>query len=109
MLGLIFLGVFTLNLIVLAFDFPRTTSLTLMFMGFTIGFGSILCSAVTRPGAQRDGRAPHASADRERRLLPDVFAILAVIFICVFIGVAVRLSGDRPRTNCCSHHGSCRT
>ncbi|QDU80301.1 hypothetical protein Pla110_20280 [Polystyrenella longa] len=32
MLSLIFLGIFGLNLVVLSFDFPRTTSLTLFFL-----------------------------------------------------------------------------
>jgi hypothetical protein len=40
--GLIFLGVFALNLVVLSFDFPRTVSLTLFFLIFGVAMGLIL-------------------------------------------------------------------
>lgn len=40
--GLIFLGVFALNLVVLSFDFPRTASLTLFFLIFGVVMGLIL-------------------------------------------------------------------
>ena len=42
MTGLIFLGIFTLNLIVLSFDFPRTASLTLFFLLFAVVMGLVL-------------------------------------------------------------------
>ena len=38
----IFLGIFAVNLVILAFDFPRTTSLTLFFLGVAILMGFIL-------------------------------------------------------------------
>lgn len=38
----VFLGVATANLVVLAFDFPRTTSLTLFFCGVAIVLGLVL-------------------------------------------------------------------
>lgn len=38
-MALIFLGVFGLNMTVMAFDFPRTTSLTLFFLGAAIFMG----------------------------------------------------------------------
>ncbi|MBA3315485.1 MAG: hypothetical protein H0T47_19635 [Planctomycetaceae bacterium] len=40
--GLIFLGIFALNLVVLSFDFPRTASLTLVFLIFGVVMGLIL-------------------------------------------------------------------
>jgi hypothetical protein len=40
--GLIFLGIFSVNLVVLAFDFPRTTSLTIFFLLAAIVLGLLL-------------------------------------------------------------------
>ena len=42
MTGLVFLGIFALNLVVISFDFPRTTSLTLFFLIFASVMGGIL-------------------------------------------------------------------
>lgn len=39
-MALLFLGIFGLNLIVLGFDFPRTTSLTLLFLGAALFMGA---------------------------------------------------------------------
>ncbi len=41
-IGTIFLELFTINLVILAFDFPRTTSLTLFFFGAAVVLGLIL-------------------------------------------------------------------
>jgi hypothetical protein len=40
--GALFLGIFTINLVILAFDFPRTTSLTLFFFAAAVVMGLIL-------------------------------------------------------------------
>jgi hypothetical protein len=40
--GLVFLGVLALNYMVLSFDFPRTTSLTLLFAGAAVFMGLVL-------------------------------------------------------------------
>ncbi len=40
------LGLFTLNLVVLGFDFPRTASLTLFFLLFGVGMGLILLNTM---------------------------------------------------------------
>lgn len=40
--GLLFLGIFAMNLVVLSFDFPRTASLTLVFLIFGVVMGLIL-------------------------------------------------------------------
>lgn len=87
-LGLVFLGIFTLNLVVLAFDFPRTTSLTLLFLGFAVGFGLVLLFRSypdMLPNVTDFLRLlkPVANAD----FYLTIFAILSVIFVCVFIGV----------------------
>ncbi len=41
-IGALFLGLFTMNLVILAFDFPRTTSLTLFFFAAAVVMGLIL-------------------------------------------------------------------
>jgi hypothetical protein len=41
-IGTLFLGLFTMNLVILAFDFPRTTSLTLFFFAAAVTMGLIL-------------------------------------------------------------------
>ena len=41
-IGTLFLGVFTVNLVILAFDFPRTTSLTLFFFVAAVTLGLIV-------------------------------------------------------------------
>jgi hypothetical protein len=41
-IGTFFLGLFTVNLVILAFDFPRTTSLTLFFFAAAVVMGLIL-------------------------------------------------------------------
>lgn len=43
-IGVLFLGIFTINIVVLAFDFPRTTSLNLFFVGVVLVLGTILVS-----------------------------------------------------------------
>jgi hypothetical protein len=41
-IGALFLGVFAINLVILAFDFPRTTSLTLFFFAAAVLMGLVL-------------------------------------------------------------------
>jgi hypothetical protein len=41
-IGTLFLGLFTVNMVILAFDFPRTTSLTLFFFAAAVTLGLIL-------------------------------------------------------------------
>jgi hypothetical protein len=47
-LSVLFLGVWATNLVVLAFDFPRTTSLSLLFLFVAVAVGCVLLS-VLRP------------------------------------------------------------
>jgi hypothetical protein len=47
--SLVFLGIFALNLVVITFDFPRTTSLTLFFFVAMVGMGLFLLFKF-RPG-----------------------------------------------------------
>lgn len=43
-IGVLFLGLLTANVVVLAFDFPRTTSLNLFFVGVVLVMGTVLGS-----------------------------------------------------------------
>ncbi len=43
-IGVLFLGLLTANVVVLAFDFPRTTSLNLFFVGVVLVMGTLLGS-----------------------------------------------------------------
>jgi hypothetical protein len=84
--GLIFLGIFALNLIVLSFDFPRTVSLTLFFLIFGVAMGLILFFR-SYPNALP------AVTDVLRELRPvanatfyfTIATILGVIYVFVFI------------------------
>lgn len=84
--GLIFLGIFALNLAVLSFDFPRTVSLTLFFLIFGVVMGLILFFR-SYPNALP------AVTDVLRELRPianatfywTIASILAVIYMLVFI------------------------
>ena len=45
-LSVVFLGVWTMNLVVLAFDFPRTSSLSLVFLVIAVVMGLVLLSVL---------------------------------------------------------------
>ena len=84
--GLIFLGIFALNLVVLSFDFPRTASLTLVFLIFGIVMGLILLFR-----SYPDALPAVTDVLRELRPIANatfywtIAAILAVIYVLVFI------------------------
>lgn len=42
LVGILFLGIFALNLVVIALDFPRTASLTLLFLLFGVAMGLLM-------------------------------------------------------------------
>ena len=52
MVAEIFLGITAVNMVILAFDFPRTTSLTLFFFAVAIVLGFILL-VTFKPGVCR--------------------------------------------------------
>ncbi|QDT37099.1 hypothetical protein [Stratiformator vulcanicus] len=104
-LGVLFLGVFGLNLVVLAFDFPRTASLTLLFLIFGVLMGALLLFR-TNPDllpAITDILQfvkPIANAD----FYFLFFGILCLIFICVFLSVQFDYWEVRPN-ELLHHHG----
>ena len=97
------LGLFTLNLVVLAFDFPRTASLTLFFLLFGVGMGLILLNTA-RPDwfpAVFDAVAavrPFANA----AFYWTFSGILATMFL--FVWIARRFDYWEVRPNELLHH-----
>jgi magnesium-transporting ATPase (P-type) len=100
-----FLAIFAVNLVILAFDFPRTTSLTLFFLAAALVMGFILVMTLW----------PHflpAVSDILKMLHPvanatfywTITLVLAVIFIAVMIVVRFDYWEVRPN-ELLHHHG----
>ena len=83
--GHIFLIVFGLNMIVVAFDFPRTTSLTILFLAIAVILGAILLNDRKEffPALQRQTAKLHPAAEAQFYFI--VALILAVVMLVVFI------------------------
>ena len=102
-IGTLFLGLFTVNLVILAFDFPRTTSLTLFFFAAAVAMGLILLFTF-QPQLWPDLTAfirhfhPVANATST--------ATIAVILGAMFVAVAVVVRFDywEVRGNELLHH-----
>lgn len=100
---LIFLGIFCSNLVVLSFDFPRTTSLTFFFVGVAIFMGIWLLSTANPDflpflGSLVTNLKPFANA--------MFYTIFAVLLIIIYIAVAVSVQFDywEVRPNELLHH-----
>ena len=97
------LGLFTANLVVLSFDFPRTASLTLFFLAFGVGMGLVLLNTA-RPDwfpAVFDvisGVRPYADA----AFYWTFAGVLATVF--AFIVIARRFDYWEVRPNELLHH-----
>lgn len=90
-MSLIFLGVFGLNLTVLAFDFPRTTSLTLFFLGAAIFMGIWMFlrfnpDVVPTITSFLKELRPWANA--------QMYWLFSTILALIFIGVAISVRFD---------------
>ncbi|MDP1796141.1 MAG: hypothetical protein Q8K78_01605 [Planctomycetaceae bacterium] len=103
MIGWTFMWVFALNIVVLAFDFPRTTSLTLLFLLVAAGLGISLLATYNPdllPGffAVLKKVNPHANAT-----FYFMFAgIFGIIYLFVFI--LIRFDYWELRSNELLHH-----
>jgi hypothetical protein len=103
MVSLVFMGIFCANLVVLSFDFPRTTSLTIFFVGVAAFFGLWLFST-TNPnflpflGDMLKNLRPYANA--------NFYGILATALVLIFIAVAITVQFDywEVRPNELLHH-----
>lgn len=104
-LGVIFLWMFGVNIVVLAFDFPRTTSLTLFFLIMAVVLGLIL-TATSFPNFMP------AVYDLLTKIRPHANAtfyfcfstILAIIYVVVFVSVRFDYWEVRPN-ELLHHHG----
>ncbi len=100
---LIFLGLFCGNLVVLSFDFPRTTSLTFFFIGVALFMGLWLLSS-TYPnllpflGDIVDNLKPFANS-----MFYGVFASVLVL-IYIFVAISVQFDYWEVRPNELLHH-----
>ena len=101
----LFLAVFAVNLVVLGFDFPRTTSLTLFFLGAAVAMGLVLLFEYYPE------MLPHVTAllARFRPLANAAFywafaAVLGVIFACAYVVVHFDYWEVRPN-ELLHHHG----
>lgn len=99
----IFLITFGVNLMVIAFDFPRATSLTMLFLFAAIGLGGILVSILQPdliPSLGRMLRSIHPVANA------TFFNVLVVMFTALYIAVMVSVRFDywEVRHNELLHH-----
>jgi len=102
--GWAFLWLFGLNIVVLAFDFPRTTSLTLFFLVMAAVLGVILASTYDPellPTVNRilQGIKPHANATFYFLLA----SIIGLIYVFVF-SISIRFDYWEVRPNELLHH-----
>ena len=104
-IGVLFLGLLTMNIVVLAFDFPRTTSLNLFFVGVVLALATLLASiyfptllpSVTSILRRIDPRANAA-------FYFCFVAMLSVLYIGVLINVRFDYWEVRPN-ELLHHHG----
>ena len=99
----IFMLIFAINMVVISFDFPRTTSLTLFFLGvavIAILWSLVRLNAETLPfiGWMIEGIKPFANA--------TFYFFTAALLLGLFIGVAVAARFDywEVRPNELLHH-----
>jgi hypothetical protein len=101
----LFLAILTVNLVVLAFDFPRTTSLIVFFLLVTLGLGAMLMSiylpkvipAVTGILEKID---PHANST----FYICFSTMLGLIYVGVFVNIRFDYWEVRPN-ELLHHHG----
>lgn len=102
-IGVLFLGLLTVNMVVLSFDFPRTTSLNLIFVGAVFVLGTLLASiyypdllpAVSNVVKRIDPRA-------NATFYFCFVALLAALYVAVLINV--RFDYWEVRNNELLHH-----
>ena len=97
------LGLFTLNLVVLAFDFPRTASLTLFFLLFGVGMGLVLLNTAKPEWFPAVFDAVTFVRPFANRAFYWTFAgVLGALFVCVIL--ARRFDYWEVRPNELLHH-----
>lgn len=104
--GSVFLGVMGVNLVVLAFDFPRTTSLNLFFVFLVLIMGTVLASIYvpSLPDAMKKVVTridPRANAT----FYFTFVAILSLLYVAMMINVRFDYWEVRPN-ELLHHHGA---
>ena len=104
-IGVLFMGLLTMNIVVLAFDFPRTTSLNLFFVGVVLGLTTLLAS-IYYPNLMPNVTAILRRIDpRANAAFYFCFvAMLSVLYIGVLINVRFDYWEVRPN-ELLHHHG----
>lgn len=103
MMSLIFLIIFGANLVVLSFDFPRTTSLTFFFVGVVVFLAMWLISKSNPKFLPFLG---DIFASLKPMANPQFYFIFAGILILIYIAVAISVQFDywEVRPNELLHH-----
>lgn len=102
-IGVLFLGLLTVNIVVLAFDFPRTTSLNLFFAGVVLVLGTVLASIYSPSLLPVVTGLIQKIDPRANATFYFCFAgMLAVIYVAVLINV--RFDYWEVRQNELLHH-----
>lgn len=105
MVCLIFLMLFGANLVVLSFDFPRTTSLTFFFIGVALFMGLWLMSSSYPNLLPFLGDVVHNMQPFANAMFYTIFAtVLVIIYIAVIISVQFDYWEVRPN-ELLHHHG----
>jgi len=104
-LGTVFLAIFAVNMVVISFDFPRTTSLTLFFCiaAFVLG-GYVLLSNVPDLAPFLSGIVSRVRPIANAFFYYIFFSIFAAMFLLVKIGVQFDYWEVRPN-ELLHHHG----
>lgn len=105
MMSTVFLGILAVNLVVLAFDFPRTTSLTLFFFAAAVVMGVVLFFEY-RPNALPTvaGVFHRFKPLADATFYWSIAGILSVIFLIAYITVHFDYWEVRPN-ELLHHHG----
>jgi hypothetical protein len=101
----LFLCVFAVNLVILTFDFPRTTSLTLFFFGVAIVMGLVLLGVYkpeVLPFLQGLITALHPLANATFYYV--IAGIMALLYVAMFLSVRFDYWEVRPN-ELLHHHG----
>ncbi len=104
-IGVLFLGIMSANVVVLAFDFPRTTSLNLFFVGVVLVLGTLLGSIYFPDVLPEVTKVLRRIDPRANATFYFCFvAMLALIYVAVLVNVRFDYWEVRPN-ELLHHHG----
>ena len=104
-IGVLFLGIMSANVVVLAFDFPRTTSLNLFFVGVVLVLGTLLGSIYFPDVLPEVSKVLRRIDPRANATFYFCFvAMLSLIYVAVLVNVRFDYWEVRPN-ELLHHHG----